>query len=104
MSKEVKKTDVFKQYAELDQKIKGLKDEQAKIKPKLMEELETVEGQKLTNNLGMFTMYDQPTWKYSEETTALMNVVKAIQEKEKEDGVATPKPSIRIKFTIPKLK
>ena len=92
----------FTRYAEVKAQIKALEGELEAIEADLLPVVEK-EGGQVRNDLGLFSMRVNRSWKYSDKVKKAAYKVKDLKAKEEEDGTAVCTESKSLRFEPPKL-
>jgi hypothetical protein len=94
-------TDLLKEYAKVQAKIKELEGKRDTIKVDIITELESTNTAELPTDYGTFSMIPKKTWTYSAKVAELAEKLKLTQTKEQQKGIATCEIANYLKF-VPK--
>ncbi len=82
------KTDVYKEYAETKQLIKGLEARLKELNPLILQEVLQADKKTVENEYGRFYSQTKKSWSYSETVDELKEELEMRKVKEQENGTA----------------
>lgn len=79
---------VFKNYADIKNKIKELTAQAKEIEKEVTSEMDKLGMEKINSNIGTFSFTKRKSWEYPEEVKLKEQEYKEIKKKSEEDGSA----------------
>ncbi len=92
------KAEIFREYAELKIKEKGIKSRLEELNPIIKEELVSSGLDKLPTNLGNFSIKKVKRWEYSSEVKLVEDNLKELKKNEEANGTARYVESQQLEF------
>ena len=95
----MKKSNVYEQLANAIIDLKAQENYVDELRKKCLDDMKIKGFDKIENEMGLYTVYQTATWKFSQNVKDAEAKLKNLKEKEKEDGTATKLVSDTVKFT-----
>ena len=93
---------VYKELAKIQAQRKTLEAQEAELKLAIIEDMETRGETSAVTTYGKATISYRTTYEYTEAVQKLNERLKLAKVKEEQKGLATPKQSKYLTFTLPK--
>ncbi|MGV8131604.1 MAG: hypothetical protein ACP5N7_05900 [Candidatus Pacearchaeota archaeon] len=89
---------MYKEYADIKLQMKYLESKADELKVKMIQELRTIDGEKVENEYGKFSIGRRNNWTYSTKLEAKKQDIKVMEIEEQEKGVAKLKVTEFVTF------
>jgi hypothetical protein len=93
---------VYKELAKIQAQRKTLEAQEAELKLAIIEDMESLSETSTVTTYGKATISHRTSYEYTEAVQKLSEKLKLAKLKEEQKGIATPKQSKYLIFTLPK--
>lgn len=90
---------LFKDYVELEERLKSLEEEKELLRDKIILELQNSKIEKAETDFGTFTRVKRTSWEYTKKISALEEKLQIAKVKEQQSGKAKSSETESLRFT-----